>query len=229
MKKKLLILFTLVMILAMSLTITAYCFAEDEEVPVAEETQPVIEEAETADNNAVIWFQEVWEKIKVWAIGAFSGVSVGSIVAVIIGVIIKRSTNKGFDKIEKKTDNKETAKIVSGEILKHLANVKIDVEMKSMVESEIRAIYEEITADMIKLMKKQDERNLALIKCFEGLAGYYKCSSAISEEDKQYMLDCIAEAKALYTNAPTSVSAVVEVKQDAKEESKKKITISENY
>lgn len=230
MKKKLLILFTLVMVLSIALTLTSLCFAEEESVEtIAEQdtTQEVVEE--NADNSAKIWFMETWDKCKNWVIGACSGISFSAIVAAIFLVGVRRATNSGFDKIEKSTNSQTIADLSSAKILDNLSNVALDVNIKPVLESQYKAISEEINGELTINLQKQDKKNLAIIECFEAFADYFKCSNAVSDEQKQNLAEKIASAKSLYSNVDNKVSAKVEIKADTKPVKETKIEIAENY
>lgn len=235
MKKKLLILFTLIMVLSIALSITATCFAEDyvekeleiKPLEVEEETQEVVIE-QTADNNATIWFKEIWEKGKAWVIGACSGLSISALVGAFLVVAVKRATNKGFDSIEKNTNATTIADKTSEKFLQNISNVALDVNIKPVLESQYKAMSEEINGELTINLQKQDRKNLALIKCFEAFADYFKCSTAVSDEQKEALAQTIEEAKALYSNCDNQVTAKVEVKAEP-EKKETKVSIAENY
>ena len=246
MKKKLLILIGLVVILSMALSFTALCYAEDE-LPVAQEDglsinqievqaepfeakqeEAVVEET-TDEEEAKAWFVNVWEKGKAWVIGACSGLSMSLIVGAIVSVLIKRATNKGFDKLEKQTDSATIADLASQKILHNLSAVNIDVNIKPLLESHIRAIYEQINDELTTEMQKQDKKNLAIIECFEAFADYFKCSTAITDEQKQALSEKIASAKALYANCDNKVSAQVEIKAEPTKTEIKTKKVQEAY
>lgn len=240
--KKLLILFTLVFVLTIALSITSVCFAEYEnDLPVGYETgeptsveQPIIEETTTdgeiatSDNNALVWLKETWEKVKHIVLGAVSGIGVGTIVSAIFVVVVKRATNKGFDKIEKNTNSTTIADLSSKKILDKLSNVALDVNIKPVLASQYKAMSEEINGELTINLQKQDKKNLAVINLLEKLGNYFDCSVAVSDEKKDEFKQAVQEAKDLYANCDNKVSAKVEIVAEApKQESKKKIV--ENY
>lgn len=240
--KKLLILFTLVFVLTIALSITSVCFAEYEnDLPVGYETgeptsveQPIIEETTTdgeiatSDNNALVWLKETWEKVKHIVLGAVSGIGVGTIVSAIFVVVVKRATNKGFDKIEKNTNSTTIADLSSQKILDKLSNVALDVNIKPVLASQYKAMSEEINGELTINLQKQDKKNLAVINLLEKLGNYFDCSVAVSDEKKDEFKQAVQEAKDLYANCDNKVSAKVEIVAEApKQESKKKIV--ENY
>ena len=238
MKKKLLILFTLMIVLTMALTITSICFAEEEVDNVVYENETLVDNSvdttqseETSDNNANIWFTKIWQKIKVWAIGAFSGVTLSSIVGVIVAVVIKRGTNKGFDRLEANTNSKTIADLSSKAILEKISSVALDVNIKPVLQSQYKAMSEEINAELSINLQKQDKKNLAVIKCFEAFADYFKCSVAVSDEQKQALADTINEAKALYENCDNKATAKIEIVAEAPKGEKELQTkkVVENY
>ena len=191
-----------------------------------EAQEEVVEQ--TSDNNATLWFKNVWEKGKAWCIGAFSGVSFSALVAAIVYVGVKRLTNKGFDKIEKATNATTIADKTSEKFLQNISNVALDVNIKPVLESQYKAMSEQINGELSINLQKQDRKNLALIKCFEAFADYFKCSTAVSDEQKEALANTIAEAKSLYANCDNSVTAKVEIKAEPlKEETK--VQIAENY
>lgn len=226
MKKKLLILFTLVMVLTMALTITSICFAEGE-VEATEPTSEVVEQ--TADNNASVWFSELWSKCKEWVIGACSGISLSVIVSAIFTAIIKKATSKGFDSIEKATNSETIAEKTTEKMLDKWSNVALEVDIKPLMESQYKQMNEQINAEFKLDLQKQDKKTLALLESIEKLGAYFDCSLAVSDEAKQDFKNTIAEAKELF-KGDTKVSAKVEVVAEAPKETKKETKqIAENY
>ena len=229
MKKTMLILFTLLLVLSIALTITATCFAEEETEVVVEETQTSEVVAESSDNNANLWFKETWLKVKERVLGLVDGITIGSIVAIIVGVIIKRGTNKGFDLLEKNTNSTAIADMTSNKIMEHLGNTALDVNVKTLMEHEYRKMSAEIFADMKKendLLKKMVYAN---IECFEKLGNYFNYSVAISDEAKKEYQDTIAKSKALFDEPTTEIKATVEIVAEAPKETKKETKVVENY
>ena len=237
MKKKLLILFTLMLVLSMALSITSLCYADGEEVPVAEETieeEAIVEETEvaeeTADNSALVWIKTTWEKIKPRVLGMFDGVTIGGIVAIIVGVIVRRGANKGFDKLEKNANSDTIADLSSKKILDNLSNVALDVNIKPVLSSQYKAMSEEINGELTINLQKQDKKNLAVINLVEKLGNYFDCSVAVSDEAKADFKQAVKEAKELYSNCDNKVSAKVEIKAEPNTEKKEtKVSIAENY
>lgn len=237
MKKKLLILFTLMIVLTMALTITATCFAEEESVDnVVYENETLVDNSvdttqseETSDNNANLWFKTTWEKVKERVLGIVDGITIGSIVAIIVGVIIRRGTNKGFDLIEKTHNSNIIADLTSEKISKNMSGTVLDVNVKPLMEHEYRKMSAEIHADMKKendLLKKMIYAN---IDCLEKLGGYFNCSVAISDEAKKEYQDTIAKSKALFDEPSTEVKATIEIVAEAPKETKKETKVVENY
>ena len=221
MKKNLLILFTLILVLSIALSITATCFAED--LPIATEidlngtevvAQPFVEEqpqeAEiaTADNDAWTWLKETWEKVKVWAIGAFSGLSVGAIVSAIFVVVIKRALNKGIDKIESKTEASTISDSVSKNIEEHFAKTTIDVDIKPLMEKQYLILANNVFETLNKATLKQNEKYLAMVNVFEKLSHYFDGSIGVTDAQKQELADAVAYAKSLFVE-PTKTTAKI--------------------
>lgn len=236
MKKKLLILFTLIMVLTMALTITATCFAEEEVDNVVYENETLVDNSvdttqseQTSDNNANLWFSKIWQKGKAWCIGAFSGITIGGIIATIIYGMVKGFTAKATNTITTNCNSKDIADQASNKILDKLANVALDVNIAPVLQSQYKAISEEINAELNINLNKQDKKNLAVIKCFEAFADYFKCSVAVSEEQKQALADTINEAKALYENCDNKATAKIEIVAEAPKETKKEAKVVENY
>lgn len=223
MKKTLLILFMLVMVLCVSLTITATCFAEE-----TTEATEVVEEA-TADNNVGVWFKTMWEKCKEWAIGAFSGVSVSALVGGIVVVAVKKASSAGFDKIEKATNSTTIADATSEKLLNNLSSVALDVNIKPLMEWEYKKLYQQVNGNLEISLNKQDQKNLATLECFEAFANFFK-NSTVPEADKQALSDAIANAKALYETHNTAVKATIEVNATpTTKEVETTNTVAENY
>lgn len=219
MKKKLLILITLMMALIIALSITAVCFAE--EADPAEE--PAIEAEEvTADNDAWTWIKETWARLK-----EVIGVSLSALVGAVVIVVVKHITNSGLDTIKKKMDAKTIADATSENFLKNIADVELDVNIKPIVESQLHEMIETITNYFLEALKKQDKKQLAELLALKQLGAYFDCSVAVSDEAKAKFAKAIQDAEALYSNIDNKATAKVEVKSEEKEETK--VTIAENY
>lgn len=232
MKKNLLILFTLILVLSIALSITATCFAEDEALPITEEAQPVEQEAENAtpDNDAGEWFSNIWQKIKVWAIGAFSGLSLGAIVSAIFVVVIKRALNKGIDKIESKTEASTISDSVSKNIEDHFAKTTIDVNIAPLMERQYLLLSQKVYADLDVAIKKVEEKYMAMVKCFEKLGHYYDGSIGVTDVQKQEFYDAVEYAKSLAEEEPkTTAKIAVEVTPEKTEEKKTTKSVAEPY
>lgn len=227
MKKKLLILFTLIIVLTMALTITATCLAEETEEAPAEAAQEEEIVELTADNNATIWFKNVWEKGKAWVIGACSGLSVSAIMAAIILVFVRRITNNGIDRIEKKTDASTIADLATNKLEEHFANTTIDVNIAPLMEKQYKILAAEVYETLFKIIQKQDEKYLAMVKCFEKLSHYYDGSIGITDSQKEELAQAIAYAKSLY-NEPLTTTAKIEVTVEAPKEEETEIKVR-NY
>ena len=230
-----LILFTLLMVLSIALTITATCFAEEEVDNVVYENETLVDNSvdntiseQTSDNNGNLWFSKIWEKGKAWCIGAFSGVTIGGIIATVVYGIVKSFTSKTTNKITEKCNSKDIADQASDKILNKLANVALDVNIAPVLQSQYKAISEEINAELSINLTKQDKKNLALIKCFKAFADYFSCSVAVSEDQKLALANAINEAELLYANTDSSVTAKIEVVAEAPKEEKKPKVV-ENY
>ena len=236
MKKTMLILFTLLLVLSIALTITATCFAEEEVDNVVYENETLVDNSvdttiseQTSDNNANIWFSKMWEKGKAWCIGAFSGITIGGIIATIIYGMVKGFTAKATNTITTNCNSKDIADQASNKILDKLANVALDVNIAPVLQSQYKAISEEINAELNINLNKQDKKNLALIKCFKAFADYFSCSVAVSEDQKLALANAIAEAESLYSVSDSSVTAKIEVVAEPTKEEKKTAKIVENY
>lgn len=219
MKKTMLILFTLLMVLSIALTITATCFAEEEVDNVVYENETLVDNSvdttQTSDNNANIWFSKIWAKCKEWVIAIGSGISIAGIGTAIGYALVKTLTTRTANKIADGCNSQTIADKTSKALMEHLGNVALDVNIAPVLQSQYKAISEEINAELNINLNKQDKKNLAVIKCFEAFADYFSCSVAVSEEQKQALADTIAEAKALYENTDNKVSAKIEVVAEA--------------
>lgn len=237
MKKKLLILFTLIMVLTMALTITATCFAEEESVAnVVYENETLVDNSvdttqseETSDNNANLWFSKIWQKCKEWVIAIGSGISIAGLGTAIGYALVKTLTTRTANKIADGCNSQTIADKTSDKLMEHLGNVALDVNIKPILQSQYKAISENINAELSINLQKQDKKNLAVIKCFEAFADYFKCSVAVSDEQKQALADTINEAKALYENCDNKATAKIEIVAEAPKETKKESKVVENY
>ena len=207
---------------------TSLCFADEiapsEEVVVEETTQEA--EIDTSSNEAITWLKETWVNVKGYVLGALSGVSISAILGAIFIVCIKRITNKGFDKLEKNTNSTDIANKVSGGILDQLGNCVLNVNMQPLMAKQYAELQAQLEKELFNTLNKQDKKNLALIKCFEAFADYFKCSTAVSDEQREALSNAIAEAKALY-DTNTEITAQIEVVAEAPKETSKKV--AENY
>lgn len=220
--KKLLILFTLVFVLTIALSITSVCLA-DEELPVAQEGEPAIEqtvEESAPEDDALSWWKQTRENIKPRVLGLFDGVTIGGIVAIIVGVIVRRGTNKGFDLIKKTTDAETMSDLVSEKAAKKMANTQLDVNIVPAMKSQYRALSEEINAELTLQIKKQDEKQLAVLDGIDKLGSYFDCSVAVSDEAKKEFHDSMAKARALFEN-DTQVKATIVVEATPEKKTKK--------
>lgn len=215
MKKKLLVLFTLLLVLMVALSVASMCYAEETEDAPEETTDAVVEE----DFDFWTWAKDTWARTK-----EAVNVSFSAIVGAIVIVVIKRATNKGFDKIEEKTDANNIADKTTTKLLSNLADTKLEVDIKPLMAQEYAQLGCELKADINKRDAKQDKMNQALIEIAKALGNFYKNSVAISDEQKDAFDKAIAEAEALCVVQPT-ISAKIEVKAEAEKED----TITENY
>ena len=216
--KKLLILFTMMLILAMALTFTSMCYAEEE---TTEQAEPVAEQIQEAqEDEAMTWIKTTWENIKPRVLGLFDGVTIGGIVAIIVGVIVRRGTNKGFDLIKKSTDAETMSDLVSEKAAKKMANTQLDVNIIPAMKSQYKALSEEINAELTLQIKKQDEKQLAILDSIDKLGSYFDCSVAVGDEAKQEFHDSIANAKKLFEN-DTQVKATIVVEATPEKKTKK--------
>lgn len=237
MKKKLLILFTLMMVLTMALTITSICFAEEESVDnVVYENETLVDNSvdttqseETSDNNANLWFSKIWQKCKEWVIAIGSGLSIAGLGTAIGYALVKTLTTRTANKIADGCNSQTIADKTSKALMEHLGNIALDVNIKPILQSQYKAISENINAELSINLQKQDKKNLAVIKCFEAFADYFKCSVAVSDEQKQALADTINEAKALYENCDNKATAKIEIVAEAPKETKKETKVVENY
>ena len=230
MKKTMLILFTLIVILTMALTITSVCFAEETEEATIVDNDTTVNQTETADNNGNLWFTKIWNKCKEWVIAIGSGLSIAGLGTAVGYALVKTLTTRTANKIADGCNSQTIADKTSDKLMAHLGNAVLDVNIKPVLQSQYKAMSEEINAELTINLQKQDKKNLAVIKCFEAFADYFKCSTAVSEEQKQALADTIAEAKALYENCDNTATAKIEVVAEApKVEETKKAKVVENY
>lgn len=236
MKKTMLILFTLLLVLSIALTITATCFAEEEVDNVVYENETLVDNSvdntqseQTADNNANLWFSKIWQKCKEWVIAIGSGISIAGIGTAIGYALVKTLTTRTANKIADGCNSQTIADKTSKALMEHLGNVALDVNIAPVLQSQYKAISEEINAELNINLNKQDKKNLALIKCFKAFADYFSCSVAVSEDQKLALANAIAEAESLYSVSDSSVTAKIEVVAEPTKEEKKTAKIVENY
>ena len=225
MKKTLLLFLTIFALTMMILSMATICYAEEE--TITENDVTITQSAETADNNANIWFKEAWEKGKAWCIGAFSGVSIGSIVAVIVGVLVRRATNKGIDEIKKKTDTDTIAAETSKKLADRMSSMVLDVHINKVLESQYKVISEQIFTSVDKELVDLKKMFIADIECYEAFADFFRCSTAISDEQKKALDEKIQNAKALFETPDDTTKATIVVTAEEPKETKKKV--AENY
>jgi len=220
MKNKLLILFTLVMVLSIALSITATCFADD--LPITTEidlngtevvAQPLQEEAveaeiATADNDALTWLKETWEKVKPYCMGAFSGLTISGLVSAIFYAIVKSLTNKTLNKIDQKTNAETISTAVINDVKDHFAKTTIDVDIKPLMEKQYLILAQQVFETLYAATQKQDEKYLAMVKVFEKLSHYYDGSIGVTDAQREEVAEAIAYAESLLTE-PTSTKAKI--------------------
>lgn len=232
MKKKLLILFTLVMVLSIALSITATCFAEDfveqeiEIKPIEVELDDPLAETEdvTADNDAWTWIKETWEKVKGIVLGAVSGISFSAIVAAIVCVVVKRLTNKVADKVEANTNSTTIADLTSQKVADHFSKTTIDVNIQPLMEKQYLILANQVYDTLFKSMQKQDEKYLAMVKCFEKLSHYYDGSIGVTDAQKEELAEAIAYAESLFVEPTKTTAKIAVVAEEPKQEETKVIT-----
>lgn len=228
MKKKLLILFTLIMVLVIALSITATCFAEEE--VVEETTEPIVEaETDTADNNALVWAKETWEKVKPYCMGAFSGLTIGGLVSAIFYAVIKSLTSKTLNKIDKATNSATIADLTSEKLEKHFAKTTIDVDIKPLMEKQYLILAQEVFETLYAANKKQDEKYLAMVEVFEKLSHYYDGSVGVTDAQKEELAEAITYAKSLLTEQTTTTAKITAVAEAPVEEVKETKVKARNY
>lgn len=219
MKTKLLVLFTLLVILLVALSVATFCFADDEITPdETTESNPVVQEEEF---DFWTWAKDTWARTK-----EAINVSVSAVVGAIVIVAIKRFTNKGFDAIEKKTDVNKIADKTTERLLGNLGDTKLEVDIKPLMAKHYADLQAELKLDIQKRDAKQDQMNIAMLGILKSIGGFYKNSVAISDEQKQEFDEKIAEAEKLCTGYTAPVTATIELKAEAEET---KETITENY
>ncbi len=211
MKKNLIILFTLLVLIVGAFSMASVCYADE-----IAESETIIEEAPSVWEQVCQWFKGVWARGKE-AIALTGGTILGAVV--LAGV--KYITNKGFEKIDKKINTSSIADETTKKLLNNLSNCVMSVDIQPLMAKQYAELQSELEYEMKEMFKKQDERNLALIECIEGFADYFKCSSAVSDEQKKALEEKIASAKALY-EGDKAVTATIEVKAEATSTNSKK-------
>ena len=211
MKKRILILLTLIMILSATLTLTSVCFAD--------ETTETLATTTTSES----WFNKLWTKVEPYVMGAVSGVSLGGIVSAVFYGLIKSQTNKTLNKLNDKTTTNE---IVSN-VVSAIGNTSLSMNIQPIVESKLKAINEAVYNELDKAMDSQREKDLAVINILIALAGYFDNSIGVSDESKEALKTAIENAKNLYSDVETPAVKIetTEIKAEATEREK----VVENY
>ena len=221
-------------IVALSVTSIAYAETELEGEQAVEqaveqtemvETTPVVET--TTEQEASEWFAKLWDRTKEWCISAFASVSLSTIVGAIVVVAVKKATSKGFDTIEKSTNAQTIADKTTDLLAQKLGATTMEVDIKPLMESQYKALNEQINAEFKLDLQKQDSKTLATLEAIEKLGAYFDCSIAVSDEAKAEFKEAIEKAKTLYTS-DTKVMAKIEVVAEAPKTEKKKKVV-ENY
>lgn len=227
--KKLVVLFILILMLGACLLCTSLCFADEveatEDVVVEETTQEA--EIDTSSNEAITWLKNTWEKSKGFVIGAFSGLSISLIVSAVVSALIKRFINKVGDKVENNTNSETIATNVASKMLDKWSSVSLDVNIKPLMERQYLELSNRVYADLDKTIKAQDEKYLAMVKCFEELSHYYDGSVGVTDEQRKNLADAIEYAKSL-NDTPTKSVATIEVAAEPIKETKS-TKVAENY
>ena len=218
MKKKLIILFTLLVILVCALSITSMCFAEEENASEDVVIEAQEEDVLTADNDAWTWLKETWARLK-----EVIGVSLSAIIGAIVIVAVKYITNKGFEKFDKANNPNAIAKDIKDGVLEGISNSALDVNMKPLMASQYREMSEQVYADLKKENELLKKMVYASVDCIEKLGAYFDCSVAVGDEAKQEFKDTIANAKALFNEPTQEVKATIEVVAEPTKETSKKV------
>lgn len=225
--KKLILLLTMMAILIVALSCTSVAFAEETEAVETEaiETTEQVETIETDETET--WFNNLWNNVKEWAIAFGSGISIAGIGSAIAYAVIKSTTQKTMNKITTNYNADTIANMTSDKMLQKWSNVALDVNIKPLMESQYKALNEQINAEFKLDLQKQDQKTLATLEAIEKLGAYFDCSIAVSDEAKADFKETIEKAKALYTS-DTKVSATIEIVAEAPKETKK-AKVVENY
>lgn len=222
--KKLILLLTMMAILIVALSCTSVALAEGE---LEGETAIETTETETIDTETETWFNNLWNNVKEWAIAFGSGISIAGIGSAIAYAVIKSTTQKTMNKITTNYNADTIANMTSDKMLQKWSNVALDVNIKPLMESQYKALNEQINAEFKLDLQKQDQKTLATLEAIEKLGAYFDCSIAVSDEAKAEFKQAIDEAKKLYTS-DTKVSATIEIVAEAPKETKK-AKVVENY
>jgi hypothetical protein len=215
MKKRILILLTLIMILSATLTLTSVCCADE-----TTETTETLAETTTSES----WFNKLWDKVEPYVMGAVSGVSLGGIVSAVFYGLIKSQTNKTLNKLnDKSTTNEIVSNVVSA-----IGNTSLSMNIQPIVESKLKVINEAVYSELEKAMDTQREKDLAVINILVALAGYFDNSIGVSDESKEALKKAIENAKSLYSDVETpavKIETTTEIKAETTESEK----VVENY
>lgn len=223
MKKKLLVFIGLVFILSVMLSIASVCYADSGVETVVAAT------SSEQDTTVVSMFSELWGKIKGWAIPLFGGLSAGTIATAIAIVIVKWITNKTLGKIDKKLESKGIADKVCDTVKTSLVDTTVNLNVVPVMTSQYKALAENINANQIALIKKQNEKEKAILEAIKKLGGLFDCSVAVTDEQRAEFRKAIEDAEKIFEVIDTKVVGTVETNKEDLEVTIEESKVLENY
>ena len=143
--------------------------------------------------------QKVWNIISPY----LAGITIGGIVSAFFYAVFSGSIKAFINKvnIEKIVDTTVNA------TMEQIKDVSVSVELKPLVENELKVITKEVNEKVEKELAIYEEKINTLILCFDKLATYFDNSNAIPLETKQDLHNTINQALNIkQENADTTIS-----------------------
>lgn len=130
--------------------------------------------------------QKVWNIISPY----LAGITIGGIVSAFFYAVFSGSIKAFINKIN-------IEKIVDTTVnttMEQIKDVTVNVELKPLVENELKAITKEVNEKVENKLAIYEEKINTLIVCFDKLATYFDNSNAIPLETKQDLHNTINQA-----------------------------------
>ncbi len=223
MKKKLLVFIGLVFILSVMLSIASVCYADSGVETIAAATSA------EQDTTVVSMFSELWTKCKDWLLPVLVAIPTGTIFTALLAVAVKWIANKILTKIDEKVESKGIADSVCKTVKTSLADTTVSLNIVPVMTSQYKALAENINANQVALIKKQNEKEKAILEAIKKLGGLFDCSVAVTDEQRAEFRKAIENAEEIFEVIDTKVVGTVETNKEDLEVTIEENKVLENY